>query len=266
MAIHLVTGIPGHGKTLYMVGLLLDELIAECAGSGRQVFHNINGFDPGFENVHSITDDLIYAWADDDGPRNAIFVIDEAQFLFPVRNPSARVPAHVEKLSTHRHRGLDFYLITQHGSLLDRFIIPLIESHTDVYRPYGMKLSRVTVFPYYAPQVKHRATLQMGETKRLRFNPAHFSAYQSSTMHTYQPGLPWRKLALLGTVATLAVGGFVGGFVVLGRATPSEEVLDSVAGLSCAPMAIMAVGAATYPVDGRSEVRNIPALDVDCDV
>jgi zona occludens toxin len=267
MAIHLVTGIPGHGKTLYMVGRLMDELIDECEAAGRKVYHNIAEFDPKRPHVHAVTDDHVLTWADENGPRNAIFVIDEAQFLFPVRNPAARVPEHVEKLSTHRHRGLDFYLITQHGSLLDRFVIPLIESHTDVYRPYGLQVSRVTKFPYYAPQVKHRATLQMGETKRLRFKKEHFGSYRSATMHTYQPGLPWKKIGMLGGAISIAVGGAIFGvWSMFAASDPDARLIGSASAAQevCPPPAIAAIGAGTFPTGAIHLTRNIPGSAVDC--
>lgn len=254
MAINLITGIPGHGKTLFMVRKLVDELIPQAEREGREIFHNIAGFQHKSESVHAASDEMILEWYSDEAPDGAIYVIDECQFLFPVRNPSAKVPEHVEKLTVHRHRGIDFYLITQHGSLLDRFVIPLVESHSDVYRPYGMKLSRVTAFPYYAPRTKPTAALGMGETSRLKFDPKYFSYYKSATQHTMQPSLPWRKIGLLVGLAVFAVGvTYFGVSSMWGRSQQATEAIAAIAPAErCAPRPLYAVGASTFPPDARS--------------
>ena len=47
-------------------------------------------------------------------PAGAIIVVDECQKYMPARRGAADAPQWIKDLSTHRHLGLDFILISQH--------------------------------------------------------------------------------------------------------------------------------------------------------
>ena len=74
-------------------------------------------------------------------PPNAIVVIDEAQHVYRPRAAGSRVPDIVAAFETHRHTGIDFWLITQHPSLLDQNIRRLVKKHLHIHEStLGRKL------------------------------------------------------------------------------------------------------------------------------
>jgi len=124
MALYLVTGQPGHGKTAYA----LDKAFA-FKKEGRQIYaHGVKDLDydkAGFKYLDDPT-----KWQD--LPDGAVILLDECYTVFPNRNPGAKVPDHVEAMARHRHRGFDFILIAQQGLQLDPFLRGLYEEHVHV--------------------------------------------------------------------------------------------------------------------------------------
>ncbi|MGN7045978.1 zonular occludens toxin domain-containing protein, partial [Neisseria sp. P0001.S010] len=125
--LYLYTGVPGAGKTLYAVS----NLVKRKDFKDRPIFvdgikdldhDKINYFDiPEGESIQTWL-----KWA----PPGAIIVVDECQRIFRPRPSGSKVPDYVAELETHRHRGLDFILITQHPRLIDVHLRGLIEHHT----------------------------------------------------------------------------------------------------------------------------------------
>ena len=125
--LYLYTGVPGAGKTLYAVS----NLVKRKDFKDRPIFvdgikdldhDKINYFDiPEGESIQTWP-----KWA----PPGAIIVVDECQRIFRPRPSGSKVPDYVAELETHRHRGLDFILITQHPRLIDINLRSLIEHHT----------------------------------------------------------------------------------------------------------------------------------------
>jgi len=131
--INLVTGLPGSGKTLWTLGTVNDLAIK----GNRQVYY------------HGIPD-LILPWQLMDSPEDwinlppkSIIVIDECQSTFRPRAASVKPPPHVAEFETHRHKGLDFFLLTQHPMLLDGNIRRLAGKHFHVIRFYGFQKSTI---------------------------------------------------------------------------------------------------------------------------
>jgi zona occludens toxin len=137
MAITLVTGKPGAGKTLWALGEVLAAVRA-----GRVVFCNVDGLDPsvGALPVGDSGDAVADARAWETLPDGALIVLDECQRAFPPRNSMAAVPAYISGFETHRHRALDFVLITQGPRLIDRHLHDLIDRHVHLFRVWGMRI------------------------------------------------------------------------------------------------------------------------------
>lgn len=118
--ITLITGAPGSGKTAALVLLLQDTLSV----SGRQIFvFNI----PELLIKHEVLLDP-NTWPDT-VPDGSIIIIDEVQDVWRPRGPGQKVPEYISKLETHRHRGLDFYIITQGPNLVDSNVRALVGRH-----------------------------------------------------------------------------------------------------------------------------------------
>lgn len=124
MALYLVTGQPGHGKTAYGI-----DLAFKFQKEGRSIYASgIKDFD--YERAGWIHLEDPTQW--EALPDGSVVVLDECYNVFPNRNPGSKVPAHVDAMARHRHRGFDFILIAQQGLQLDPFLRGLYETHVHV--------------------------------------------------------------------------------------------------------------------------------------
>lgn len=131
MALYLVTGQPGHGKTAYAI-----DRAFQMQKEGRTIYaHGIKDFD--YERAGWKYLDDPTTW--EQLPDGSVVLLDECYTIFPNRNPGAKVPPHVEALARHRHRGFDFILIAQQGLQLDPFMRGLYEEHVHVRQTSLMK-------------------------------------------------------------------------------------------------------------------------------
>lgn len=190
--ITLTTGQPGAGKTLYTLFFVNDLAIKE----GRPVYYNgIN--------------DLKLPWLELDNPEEwhklpagAIIVLDECQRLFRPRGTGATVPEYVAKLETHRHQGLDLFLITQHPMLVDTNVRRLIGRHFHVKRAFGMQRATVHEFPdlRQEPDKSREGSVRHD----FSYPKEVFSWYKSAEVHTVKRSIPARLIFLVALPLLLA--------------------------------------------------------------
>ncbi len=187
MAITLVTGLPGHGKTLYS----LVRYKEEAERDARQVWHNgIKG--------------LKLDWVEHDPlvwftlPAGAVMIIDEAQKIFRQRPRGGEVPPHFEQLETHRHLGIDLVLITQHPTLVDAHVRKLVDRHFHVVRSFGTHQATVYEFPTGAQDYPEKAKRKDGVVRhQWRYPKSAFQWYQSAEVHTVKRRIPARLWILV---------------------------------------------------------------------
>jgi hypothetical protein len=184
--IYLITGQPGHGKTLRAV-----ELAVQFVEQGREVYaHGIRGLDYAKAGFHELADPT--AW--ESLPDKAVIVLDECYTAFPQRSGASKVPAHVQAMATHRHRGFDFILIAQQASKqIDGFLLGLVERHEHVRRRYGRKVSIILWWD------KFSTNLTRSDTKKLWAFPKKImerNLYESTVEDTTQRKLPWFYYAI----------------------------------------------------------------------
>jgi len=135
--ITLITGVPGSGKTTYAMSFLID-----ASSQGRPVFvHGIPGLTLKHEQVFCSANscevcqstkrspgDLIaeewHIWA----PDFSYIVFDECQNIYRPRNVGSEPPGSVKAFETHRHRGIDFLLLSQSPMLFDSNIRRLVSA------------------------------------------------------------------------------------------------------------------------------------------
>ena len=134
--ITLITGTPGAGKTALAVAMLLEEKGARpIFSSGIQDLKIDHQPTPPVEDwtqeVPTPEDptvkESVFTF-----PPHSIIVVDEAQKVYRPRAASAKVPPYVAAFETHRHTGVDFWLITQHPGLLDGNIRKLVGRHVHI--------------------------------------------------------------------------------------------------------------------------------------
>ncbi len=185
MAITLVTGLPGHGKTLYS----LFRWKAEAEKDARPVFHN---------SIPGLNIAGWQSWSAKDWqqlPAGALLILDEAWKDFPVRG-RGEPPEHVGELARHRHLGIDIILIAQDPMLIDSFVRRLVDRHFHIVRKFGTHFATIHE---YANGVKETVSKGRGDSIKheWRYPKEVFGWYTSSEQHTVKRRIPARVWLLL---------------------------------------------------------------------
>ena len=179
--LYLYTGVPGAGKTLYAVSNLLKRKDFK----GRPIFvdgikdldhDKINYFDiPEGESIQTWP-----KWA----PPGAIIVVDECQRIFRPRPSGSKVPDYVAELETHRHRGLDFILITQHPRLIDINLRSLIEHHTHLSKTNLGIRRKLEWTTGGAKDPESRTNIREALVSVYKLDKSAYGLYKSAEVHT----------------------------------------------------------------------------------
>ena len=179
--LYLYTGVPGAGKTLYAVS----NLVKRKDFKDRPIFvdgikdldhDKINYFDiPEGESIQTWP-----KWA----PPGAIIVVDECQRIFRPRPSGSKVPDYVAELETHRQRGLDFILITQHPRLIDVHLRGLIEHHTHLGKTNLGLRRKLEWTTGGAKDPESRANIREALISVYRLDKSVYGLYKSAEVHT----------------------------------------------------------------------------------
>ncbi|MFQ2571925.1 zonular occludens toxin domain-containing protein [Aeromonas caviae] len=249
--ITLITGTPGSGKTLRCV-----EILAELRDSAdpkvrsRLIFSNIADLAP---EIGAVTEFDPLCWMD--LPEGSLIVVDEFQDFWPSRPSGSKRPESVAALNTHRHKGVDFILLTQHPGLVDQDIRALVGRHLHAYRPRGLEHSMWYEWSYC--ELSCQPKLKPIPEKR-KFNREIFSLYKSTVENTHKPQ-SWLPII---KKAALPLLGICGGLVLLvktfsGIAHQNDDLIhqnevSTIAAASAATPLYQApdLAAATGPVSG----------------
>lgn len=186
--ITLITGAPGAGKTAALVSML-EEL-----GKDRTIY--VHGI-PDLKIPHVPLDDPADWTAS--VPDGSIVVIDEVQNVWRPAGAGAKLPDSIAKLETHRHRGIDFYIITQGPNLVHSNVRALVGRHVHL-RDIGLLGRWWYEWPETADNCRtgwKNAPLK----KRYRLPKHVFSSYKSASVHIK----PVRSVPVVVFVLVLAV-------------------------------------------------------------
>lgn len=192
--INLVTGLPGNGKTLYCLSYVKEMSERE----NRPVFYS------GIAN-------LTLPWTEIEAekwfecPPGAIVVIDECQRVFRPRTISKDVPEYVSKLETHRHQGIDLFLITQHPMLADTAIRRLAGNHRHVVRTFGTQFATIHEWGSVKDNCDKKAGRSDSVKLRWKFDKKAFDYYKSAELHTVKRNIPL-KVWFLAAAPILILG------------------------------------------------------------
>jgi zona occludens toxin len=197
--INLITGLPGNGKTLYALWMV--KLWAEK--DQRPVFY-------------SGIADLKLPWTEIEAdkwyecPPNSIVVIDECQRLFRPRTMSKEVPQYVSELETHRHKGIDLVLITQHPALADAALRRLTGKHLHVVRKWGTQSATVHEWASVKDDCGKNAARKDSIRHAWKYPKAVFEYYKSAEVHTVKRNIPARLVMLyMSPLLLLAAGWYM---------------------------------------------------------
>lgn len=214
--ITLITGTPGAGKTAYAMDLMLRQIkldnsrklyvhgipnlkvpheIIVCSSSSCDVCPSLpkkirNDSDSvvsmewgDSENFDVLNDEIDYKKVEDwheYAENGSIFFLDEVQNIHRVRSSGSAVPPAVAAYEVHRHRGLDFFIVTQNPSLIDGNVRALVSRHIHLTSSFARRIQ------YEYPTCKTDLTGTVGEGIKSTYKlPTHvFDLYKSSSLHT----------------------------------------------------------------------------------
>lgn len=242
--INLITGVPGAGKTCYAL-----DFMKQQTKEGRPLFvHGIPELkiphidvycsSPNCDVCSHYTDedktkmhqaDLWHDWA----PDGAVLFFDEVQNVYRPRASGSKVPASIQAFEVHRHRGLDFYLITQSPKLFDSNIRELISRHIHLKSNWSGR------YQYEWPECKPNTQSTTDAVKSsYKLNTKMFELYKSASLHTKQS----RKMPLAVYVFGIAiVGSLYFGSSVFMRVTGAVLGTDDTKELVSTPTEVKAI-------------------------
>jgi len=180
--LYLITGQNGAGKSLRAIWRMY-----QLHGQGMQVYaYGFRGLRAPF--VKPFDDPR--RW--EELPPNSALFIDEAQNVWRTRSGGRTVPPEILALETHRHQGIDIYLITQSPMYLDSHLRPLIKDHEHLVS-FDSKSARVFRFSECQEDVKSSRLRTNSDFKVWAYPTEHYADYDSAEVHTKKLKPPLRQ-------------------------------------------------------------------------
>ena len=203
--ITIITGTPGAGKTLYSIEKLLLPIVGKTVKGRdengvevehpRTIYTNINGLQIDHELIDGGDNQGLKDWHKWVKP-GAMIVFDEVQKVWPRTPNGSKIPDDIQELDTHRHKGVDFILITQTVMNVSSHIHGLVGRHLHVRRVGNMKASIVYEWDHCSKSLQYSKSISKAP---YRFGSKVFKLYKSAELHTKVkrsvPTLVWFILA-----------------------------------------------------------------------
>lgn len=189
--ITLITGTPGAGKTAWIV-----QELTRLPSQRKIYVHGIPELKIAHEPIYcmselcemcrSVPAEIIedsHACFVEDWPEwsteGSLLVVDEVQYIWRPGNSSSKLPYGIAALETHRHKGLDFWLISQGPHLFHSNIRLLIGRHIHLVANWRGRTE------YEFPECRQNTSSRSDAiTRPYRLPKKVFSLYKSASMHT----------------------------------------------------------------------------------
>lgn len=238
--LYLFTGVPGSGKTLNVVSMLAKRPDLK----NRPLF--IDGI-PDLQIPHEQIPEgeSIQTWPKW-APTGAIIVVDECQRIFRPRPSGSKVPDYVSELETHRHRGLDFFFITQHPRLIDANLRSLIEHHTHVSKTELGVRRKLEWSTGGAKNPESRADVRDALKSVYKLDKSVYGLYKSAEEHTKIKTGRSKVFYLIPVILLMIIGGLWGFYEFWGdfkKTIPTPTARQEVAAPAAGPGTGGTVGA-----------------------
>lgn len=227
----LITGQPGAGKT----ALLVDMLANDSTFAGRPLFvGGVPDLTIEHQPVPPVSEWTEMRVAPEDEslklayftfPAKAVIAVDEAQRIYRPRATGSKVPPEVQAFETHRHTGVDFFLLTQHPGLLDANIRKLVGKHIHIaVTPFGRYRYEWTK----CADPENRAERDIAARSRYTLPKRAFELYKSSELHTkIKTKIPmYAWVFLIALVACLGMAYYIYGRIMHRDQSSTVEKLD----------------------------------------
>lgn len=187
--IYLITGTPGTGKTSMAVDMILnnkDGLFTMEADDGTKIprplyFCHIDGLDVRKFKAHELTEEQLQsAPLNEIVPEGSVVIVDEADYTYPVRSSAQRPPPYIQKLKELRHSAFTLILMTQHPTMLDKYVRSLVSRHIHLER----KVVGTYKYEFYRCEESLSPQALAGTTKSFYKPPKEaFKYYKSASKH-----------------------------------------------------------------------------------
>ena len=192
-----ITGVPGAGKTLNAIKYVNEVLSKQTKDEIGNVVHR----DIYYYNIQKlklpwteITQEQAFNWSD--LPDGSIVILDEChEDLFPQRDAKKPVPDHIKALATHRHRGFDFVLISQHPMQMDAAVRRLVGRHFHFDRKFGSRVVNRHTWNFCIDNPNDLKEQKRAVTDRIKFDKKYYDLYHSTELDTHKFKIP-PKLAI----------------------------------------------------------------------
>ena len=193
------TGTPAAGKTLN----LLEYVDTDPQYKGREVYYyGIN--ECRMDGWTELTEEQLYTWYEY-LPDGCVLVVDEAQEHWRAGTPTAKIPLHLTKLETHRHKGMDVVITCQSMHQLHKMAKVLIDNHRHFQRPHGGDTWRCYIYDEAKDNPTAATHLKTAIKTKGTFNKAYFDKYTSAQLHTYRDRFPVKYKIFLVSLIVLAI-------------------------------------------------------------
>lgn len=191
--ITLVTGTPRSGKTLWCIEELFKYLLAK---EQRPIFCDIAGFNA--NTVQLSPDDWRTV------PDNSVIFYDECQFKKEFSSRFKGDSDMILELTTHGHRGIDIYFITQGTRYMNSDIFPLVGQHVHVHNAFNSKTASL-LYKFRTVQTNlSKSNMRDAEDKLTWRYPEHlYDTYKSASVHNKKRQWPKKLISVITTFATV---------------------------------------------------------------
>ena len=189
--ITLITGTPGSGKTAWTV-----QELTRLPTQRKLYVHGIPDLKIAHERIYcrselcdlcrgvQLEDDFGTGFVEDWpqwASEGSLIVIDEVQRIWRPASASKELPDSISRLETHRHMGLDFWLISQGPHLFHTNIRLLVGRHIHLVAKWSGRTE------YEFPECRQNLTNRQDSVSRPYKLPKKvFGLYKSASLHTKQ--------------------------------------------------------------------------------
>lgn len=197
MAITLVTGVPGAGKTLFAINEIYKQVLKNNdpktpAEEKRPIFSDIDGINFGEGEVYVVDRD--HDWRQ--CPDGSLIVYDEAHKRWEATGQSGRSKDDTARdLDEHRHRGFDFIVISQYPTKIHFEVRTNVTRHVHVKRPAGVKAAQLFIWDSQQSNPDDFHAKQSADTEKFIYPKKLFQYYKSATIHTHKLRIPKKLIA-----------------------------------------------------------------------
>ena len=198
MPVALFTGLPGSGKTAYMVSEILKLREKE---PDRTIYAlGIDGLIDGL--VETLTLEQLHRWWE--LPTGSIVMIDECQEEHLMPKDNGNVPRWIREMSKVRHYGIDFYLTSQRPAFVSSYVRGLVDRHVHFFRKFNTHVVQRYTWGSCSENPRSRTEQKFAIHDVVALPSKVFSLYKSANAHNMKRKLP-RQVYMLAIFAVVAV-------------------------------------------------------------